>query len=320
MSPFSPDRAESIARHGEKGLLGLIREWLGESAPQSPAGMGDDCAVLPASPAPARLITTDSVVLERHFTASTPPHLVGRKLLARSLSDIAAMGGTPTEAVLAGLLPARTRINWLRDCIRGIAETATAYGVSIVGGDLAESSSDLALNLTLLGTGSTFLLRSGGICGDLIGVTGPIGGSLKNGRHLSFVPRLREGRLLASLPGVHACIDVSDGLAIDLLNLLPADASAFLDPGALPLHPDALEAATASGRPALAHGLNDGEDHELLFLTAPEAWDALLEAFQKAGFAPPHRIGSLHPRAPAPILNSTTGETFPHTSGYDHFT
>ncbi|MFO7726170.1 MAG: thiamine-phosphate kinase, partial [Oceanipulchritudo sp.] len=232
---------------------------------------------------------------------------------------IAAMGGIPTQAVIAGLLPAGTRVSWLRECLGGIAETASPAGVHIVGGDLAESSSDLALNLTLLGTGNTFLLRTGGLPGDVIGVTGPLGGSLLQGRHLSFIPRLGEGRLLASIPGVHACIDISDGLATDLLNLLPAECSAFLQPQALPLHPDADAAASRSGRSPLAHALNDGEDHELLFLASADAWNPIVEAFLKAGFAAPHAIGSLGRRGAHPLLNGPTGEPFPHTSGYDHF-
>jgi thiamine-monophosphate kinase len=245
MHPFSDNPDETVASLGEKRLLKQVRDWLGDAAPAAPFGMGDDCAEIPDTQSPTRLITTDSVVYGRHFDDTAPPPKVGAKLLKRNLSDIAAMGGTPTQAVIAGFLPRRTRLDWLEACLRGIAECALAYGVQIVGGDLAESESDLALNLTLLGTGDALLYRTGGRAGDWICVTGPLGGS-RASRHLDFVPRLREGSLLAGRTGVHACIDISDGLIIDLLNILPESCSASIEPDTVPVrrkppaHPESL--------------------------------------------------------------------------------
>jgi thiamine-monophosphate kinase len=231
------------------------------------------------------------------------------------------MGGTPTQAVIAGFLPRRTRLDWLESCLRGIAGCALAYGVQIVGGDLAESEYDLALNLTLLGTGDTLLYRAGGKPGDWICVTGPLGGS-RAGRHLDFVPRLKEGRLLVGHDDIHACIDISDGLVIDLLNILPDDASAALDPEAVPVHPDAQKAAMTSGKPPLWHALNDGEDHELLFLVAPMSetgWTAFIGGFTATGLAAPVRIGKLVTRGEQPILNASTNQPLEDLHGYDHF-
>ena len=321
MHVFSENAGETIAAMGEKSLLKRVREWLGEAAPPAPAGMGDDCAEIPATEN-NRLITTDSVVLGPHFEAETDPRRVGGKLLKRNLSDIAAMGGIPTRAVIAGFLPRRLRLSWLEECLRGMAATATEYHVQLVGGDLAESRTDLALNLTLLGAVNYPLYRTGSRPGDWICVTGALGGSLKNGRHLSFIPRIREGQALALEKFVHACIDVSDGLAIDLLNLLGEAFSAELDAEAVPVHPDAVEAAESSGRTPLDHALNDGEDHELLFTmeALPEnQWVAWRTALERRALAPVTRIGTVTARRESPILDAGTGRPFPQLSGYDHF-
>lgn len=322
MEPFSQDAGATLARLGEKALLREIRRWLGEAAPPSPFGMGDDCAELPQAGAPPRLITTDSLVLGRHFEADTPPQLAAAKLLKRSLSDIAAMGGRPAQAVLAGLLPRTVRVDWLRAFVEGLAECALEHGVAIAGGDLTETAADLAFNLTLLGGAEDRLLyRSGAQPGDWIGVTGALGGS-RLGRHLRFTPRLREGQELARQPQVRSCIDISDGLAIDLCALLPDGAAAALDTAAIPLHPDARAAAGASGRTPLWHALHDGEDHELLFTVAPmpaAEWDALARAFAGAGMAPVTRIGKIVTGGPCPVFDAASGAPLDPEAGYDHF-
>jgi thiamine-monophosphate kinase len=319
MDPFSSIRQETIAGIGEKALLARIRDWLGTASPGPPYGMGDDAAVIPESDPPPRLVTTDSVVLDRHFTRQSAPGQVGHKLLKRNLSDIAAMGGDPGPAVVAAFLPGNTRINWLQAFMQGLAQCAESYGVSIVGGDLAESQNDLAINLTLLGSGKVFLNRQGGHPGDWLAVTGPLGGS-RLGRHLHFSPRIQEGKLLAGSRGVHACIDISDGLAIDLLNLLPTGQVACLDPAEIPCHDDAREAGRQSGKGPLWHALNDGEDHELLFAVAPQSWDSLTKRFREHHLTPPVRIGNLADgKGKDPILDISTGKPFPEIAGYDHF-
>jgi thiamine-monophosphate kinase len=310
MGPFTDNPALSISSLGEKALLAQIRLWLGEAAPPSPAGMGDDCAVFAMEPAKASLITTDSVVLNRHFLESDPPALVGRKLLHRNLSDIAAMGGIPLRAVIAGFLPRTVSLAWLEACIRSLAAEALQHRVDIIGGDLTETTHDLALNMTLLGSATSPLLRSGARPGDHIGVTGPLGGS-RLGRHLRFAARLEEGKQLSALPGIHACMDISDGLAVDLPGMLSPDCSAALDLAAIPLHPDALQASHLSGQPPLWHALHDGEDHELLFMFTPDtAQDQL----------PPHHcIGRILDHPGGLLLDSKTGAPISDQHGYEHF-
>ena len=259
MHPFTRRPRDSVAALGEEKLILALRRWLGLASPRSPFGMGDDCAVL----APARnrqLLTVDPVIFGRHFSGQVPPRAAGAKLLKRNLSDIAAMGGRPTAAVIALTLDAAVSLRWLEQFYRGIADCAHRYGVSIVGGDVAQAEGVLAASLTLLGeiTGSRAVTRRGARSGDWIFVTGQLGGSLRSGHHHRFVPRLREGAWLARHSGVRAMMDVSDGLAKDLPALVPERAQAAIDPAAVPRRRGC----------DLRSALTDGEDYELLFAVA----------------------------------------------------
>lgn len=267
MNPFTSKRSESVAALGEARLIARIRRWLGDRSPPSPGGIGDDCAVLPASRR-STLITVDPVIYGRHFDATVPPRAVGAKLLKRNLSDIAAMGGRPTAAVVSLTLDARTRTAWVEAFYRGMASTARRFGVRIVGGDVAQAEGSLAASLTLLGEAHPrrVLTRTGAKSGDWIFVTGELGRSLPTGHHWKFQPRLDAGAWLASQSTVRAMMDVSDGLAKDLRALTPPLTVPALDPEAVPRRDGAdLRAA-----------LSDGEDYELLFAVAatqsPEAF------------------------------------------------
>lgn len=259
MHPFTRNFSDSVSAWGEEKLLAAIRRWLGAVSPRAPFGIGDDCAVLPPSPG-RQLLTVDPVIYGRHFDDHVPAAAVGAKLLKRNLSDLAAMGGRATAAVLALTLDARVSRRWLEQFYRGLARSAARYRVRIVGGDLAQADGVVAASLTLLGkaTGPRILTRTGARRGDWIYVTGVLGGSLRTGHHFRFEPRLAEGAWLARRPEVRAMMDVSDGLAKDLHALTPR--------GALP----ALTAAQLPCRPGvdLRGALADGEDYELVFAVA----------------------------------------------------
>ena len=256
MHPFTKYTSQSVAALGEERLIAEIGRWLGAASPRAPFGIGDDCAVLPASRGP-QLITVDPVIYPHHFDDRVRPRDVGAKLLKRNLSDLAAMGGRPTAAVLALTLDAAVNLSWLEQFYRGLAACARRYNVLIVGGDVAQADSMLAASLTLLGeaTGPRIVTRTGAQAGDRIYVTGVLGGSLRSGHHYKFVPRLAEGAWLARQSGVRAMMDVSDGLAKDLHALTPPGTAAALVANSLPRR------AGASIRSALS----DGEDYELLF-------------------------------------------------------
>lgn len=262
MHPFTKKHQESVSALGEEKLIAEIRRWLGAASPRAPFGIGDDCAVLPASRG-RQLITVDPVVYGRHFDDAVPPRAVGEKLLKRNLSDLAAMGGRPTAAVLALTLDARVSLRWLEQFYRGLAACARRHRVPVVGGDITQAERMVAASLTLLGeaAGSRVVTRTGARLGDWIYVTGLLGGSLRTGHHHRFVPRLREGAWLAQHRSVRAMMDVSDGLAKDLHALTPADVVPALDARSLPRRPGSdLRAA-----------LTDGEDYELVFAFAARA-------------------------------------------------
>lgn len=255
MHPFAERQSESVAAWGEERLIAAIRRWLGDVAPPTPRGMGDDCAVLPASRR-RQLLTVDPVILGRHFDEQAAPASVGAKLLKRNVSDIAAMGGQPRHAVIALTLDPRISRRWLGQFHRGLAAAARRFGIKVVGGDVAQGSG-FSASLTLLGTasGNRVLTRRGAHCGDHIWVTGVLGGSVKSGHHWRFQPRLPEGAWLVRQRAVRSMMDVSDGLAKDLHALEPANARAALYAHSLPIRSGAT----------LQQALSEGEDYELVF-------------------------------------------------------
>ncbi|MFZ9683467.1 MAG: thiamine-phosphate kinase [Cephaloticoccus sp.] len=256
MHPFTRKSADSVAAWGETALLGAIRRWLGDTAPAAPFGMGDDCAVLPMG---ARLVTVDPVIYGRHFDDQVSARDAGAKLLKRNLSDLAAMGGRPTGAVIALALDPRTRRDWLEPFYRGLAAAARRYQVPIVGGDVAEGPG-INASLTLLGepAGQRVLTRTGAGLHDHIFVTGVLGGSLASGHHHRFTPRLAEGAWLARQAAVRSMMDVSDGLAKDLQSLTPSGLFPAIAADQLPRRRGV----------DVAGALSDGEDYELLFTLA----------------------------------------------------
>jgi len=287
MSPFTKNTFDSVASLGEERLIAAIRRWLGPASPPAPHGIGDDCAVLPASTR-QQVITVDPVIYGRHFDDQVPPRAVGAKLLKRNLSDLAAMGAQPTAAVIALTLDPRVSLSWLEKFYRGLAACAREYRVPVVGGDIAQADGIVSASLTLLGqaTGPRLLLRTGGKIGDWIYTTGKLGGSLTS-HHFEFAPRLAEGSWLAARAETRAMIDLSDGLAKDLPTLTPANAEPFITASDVPISRDATRLAKKSGRTPLAHALSDGEDYELLFVVAKNADRSALELAWRRRFKTP---------------------------------
>jgi thiamine-monophosphate kinase len=301
---------------GERRLIGRLREWLGAASPPSPFGIGDDCAVLPASAGRLQLITTDPVIYGRHFDAKVPPAGVAAKLLKRNLSDIAAMGGVPRAAVVSLALPRHVSISWMRSFYTALGRCARDFGVRIAGGDIAESPGLLGAFLTLIGeaAGPRMLTRKGARAGDWIYVTGELGGSIL-GKHWQFTPRLAEGRWLARHHEVRCLMDVSDGLAKDILEITPDETRAALSPEAIPVSRAAATLARQDRRPALEHALCDGEDFELLFAVAAKYDRTAFEAEWRAQFATPlTRIGRFFSRRDT-VIGALPLERY---HGYEH--
>jgi thiamine-monophosphate kinase len=249
-------------------------------------GPGDDCAVLDLGvPGEWALFKTDAVVEGVHFNRETEATKVGHKALARCLSDVAAMGGKPKHALVTLGLPAGFDPGYLAGVYEGLNGTATEFGVTIVGGETTANGDRLLISISLIGSvpAERAVLRSGAQIGDAIFVSGELGGSIA-GRHLDFVPRLRESTWLAGTFGLHAMIDLSDGLAGDLRHLARASGvAAELLEGAVPITREAKQRARSgdSKKPPLLAALTDGEDFELLFTLASRDAVAVLDGWKR---------------------------------------
>jgi thiamine-monophosphate kinase len=315
MIPFSDQKKHTVASLGEERLIASIRRWLGDVSPPAPLGIGDDCAILPASKR-AQAITVDPVIYGCHFDDSIAPRAVGAKLLKRNLSDLAAMGATPRAAVVALTLDPRTRLDWLEKFYRGLAACARIYRVAIIGGDVAQAGNVLAASLTLIGeaAGRRMLTRAGAKRGDWIYVTGPLGGSLL-GKHHRFTPRLAEGAWLAAQSEVRAMMDLSDGLAKDLHALTPDGAQPALVAADIPISAAAKKRAAITQRSPLHHALGDGEDFELLFALRRNTDRSRFERRWRQRFGTAlHCIGYFAPAGKLPVGAIDLGAH----QGYEH--
>lgn len=262
---------------------------LTRSLPINPSvvvGAGDDCAVLDAGiPDRLLLFKTDAVVEGVHFTPETAPEKIGHKALGRCLSDIAAMAGTPTAALVTIGLPGIFKLDFVEAIYAGLNELARRHQVAVVGGETTTNPGGIFISIALLGwvPRGKGVLRSGAEVGDAIFVTGELGGSLA-GRHLDFEPRLAEARWLAQHFSLHAMLDVSDGLAGDLRHILTASrVGAELLASAIPISREARRAAKAgsAAKPPLVAALSDGEDFELLFTIANRDAVPVLDEWKK---------------------------------------
>ena len=257
---------------------------LTRSLPTNPSvvvGAGDDCAVLDAG-IPDRLLLFKTGV---HFTPETAPEKIGHKALGRCLSDIAAMAGTPTAALVTIGLPGTFKLDFVEAIYAGLNALARRHQVAVVGGETTTNPGGIFISIALLGwvPRGKGVLRSGAEVGDAIFVTGELGGSLA-GRHLDFEPRLAEARWLAQHFSLHAMLDVSDGLAGDLRHILTASrVGAELLASAIPISREARRAAKAgsAAKPPLVAALSDGEDFELLFTVSSRDAVPVLDAWKK---------------------------------------
>ena len=258
----------NISQLGEFGLINTLKAYA-PIAKSVIKGIGDDAAVLPFIKDKYLLLTTDMLAEDTHFTRRMPPQSIGRKALACNISDIAAMGGLPTFAVISIGLPKNLPLRFIQDMYKGIQSVAKDFNVSIVGGDTIKTDK-IVINIALLGQVEKkhLIMRDGARPGDWIFVTGSLGGSLKSGRHLDFLPRVPQARFLVENFKPHAMMDISDGLSGDLNHILKASkVGARLDYNAIPKHKGV----------SLSQALNDGEDFELLFTLSQKKTQSLMD-------------------------------------------
>jgi thiamine-monophosphate kinase len=287
------------------------------------AGAGDDCAVLDLGvPDKLVLFKTDAVVEGIHFTRETPPEKIGRKALARCLSDIAAMAGTPIAALVTIALPKDFDAGFVAKIYDGLNVLAKKFGAAIVGGETTTNPERLLISIALLGVveRGKQALRSGAKAGDAIFVTGELGGSLA-GKHLDFEPRIAEARWLAEHFHIHAMLDLSDGLAGDLRHIVKASGvGAEILKSALPVSREAkLRARGGAHKPAALAALTDGEDFELLFAIASKDAVKLIDAWKKQFSKLKLTCIGKMVAGEGILLRDKTGTHKLNAQGYEHF-
>ena len=301
---------------GEFDLIDWIQQRSASTGGRLLTGIGDDAAVIDASGSGKLLVTTDLLIEGVHFTfPPATPELAGRKSLAVSLSDIAAMAGTPTEAFVSVSLPRDRGPQFAEQVMSGLLQLADEFSVSIAGGDTNIHDGPLIVNVAVLGTsGDTGPIgRAGAQVGDWLFVTGSLGGSLA-GRHLSFEPRVNEAIQLARTVNLHALIDVSDGLASDLFHVLTAShVGASLRADSIPI---AAAVPRQSFNDRLNHALHDGEDFELLFAVSEHDGQRLLRDSPVA--IPLTHIGSIEPHGTVEIVHSDGSRQALEPGGWEH--
>ena len=303
-------------RGGEERVLAALRQALGArvGGPGVEIGIGDDAAVL--RPPPGRLVATVDMLVEgQHFLRRGPmagqPADVGWQAMAVNLSDVAAMGGRPLWALCSLGLPDDLEAGEVESLYAGMAEAAEAFGVAVVGGNLARLAERLVVDVTVLGVVDRPLCRGRARPGDYLCMTGRVGAAAA-GLHLARTdagkrdgsapllaalrrpqPRVREGIALGALGGdaIRSACDLSDGLAVDLCRLLAPGVDAVLWQDHLPV-PDAVRAtAEAAGVDPLEWVLHGGGDYELACAVAPAAIAQAQAALVRVGQAPLHTIG-----------------------------
>ncbi len=269
-------------------------------------GPGDDCAVISGPDKNIlTLFKTDCVVQDVHFRRDTDAARVGWKALCRVISDIAASGGEPREALITLAMPRTTSLTWVQRLYSGLKKAARRYGCGIAGGETSSvpDGAPVMISVAMLGTveKKDLTLRSGGRPGDTIFVTGKLGGSLA-GKHLDFKPRLGEARWLVKNARPAAMMDLSDGLAKDLPRLAHASGCGFsLTSAAIPCSPGCT----------IEEALGDGEDYELLFAWRGKKPETLQAAWRKVfPRIPLTAIGKLEPAGAGAEAIS---------GGWDHF-
>ncbi len=261
---------------------GLRRNY--PARPPVLTGIGDDGAVLDCSNESVQIVVTDMLLDRTHFDLRvTSAALAGRKAVAVNLSDLAAMACRPTAAFVSLAMPRQSDEvkygqHFARELYSGMDKLFQEYGFTLAGGDTNTWNGPFAINVCLVGVpcGKKAVLRSGARPGDVLFVTGPLGGSLFSGRHLTFRPKLQEAEWLAANIDVHAMMDISDGLSLDLTRLAAASGvAAIVDSDDVPIHSDVDQRNSPDRR--LAAALNDGEDFELLFCVSPNEAEKMLE-------------------------------------------
>lgn len=327
---------------GEFGFIERIRRGCLIRPERVVRGIGDDAAAFRTDGRLLSLITTDLLVERVHFLREAiSGRDLGYKSLAVNLSDIAAMGGRAREAFVSIAIPEDCELDYLDDIFRGMKALAARYAVNILGGDTTGSFTDLIINIAVYGDvpETEILRRDTARPGDAIFTTGCLGDSraglhlildrtpadtpeLESLRaaHLRPEPHLSEGRLLASIGGVRAAIDVSDGLSSDLAHILEeSKVGARIRAEQLPISDSLRHYCRRFAKSPVEYALSGGEDYVLLITAAAERSADVAAAFATAFGRPLHAIGEITDSMAMELVGPDATTTPIAPSGWDHF-
>jgi len=306
-------------------------------------GIGDDTAVTESKKNKLLLSTTDTLVEGVHFkTSYAEPHLIGKKALAVSLSDIAGMGGTPLFFLLSVSLPKTLGEGFTTKLLKGIKDCATKHDVTLIGGNTTASRSGIIITTTVLGevNRNEVIYRRGARPGDYVFITGTIGDSAlglkalkKHGKaailskafgrpakkHLCPEPRIKAGRLLAQKRLASAMTDVSDGLIRDLKHItLESNVGAMVELEKIPLSKETKN-YLKKYPPAVKTILSSGEDYELLFTAKPGAEQSIRGISKRLGIRI-SRVGKILPKNKGVVVIDKKGRRINvKEEGFEHF-
>ena len=318
---------------GEFGFIDSIKEDTIVDPSTVTIGIGDDCAVYSAAPTSEQLITTDMMVADIHFSPkTTEPFDIGYRLGAANISDIAAMGGTPRQAVIAVALPDDMTVEYMHRLFDGLKSVCRKYGVNLIGGDTVKTNGPLVLSVTIVGEvpRGKALLRSGAKPGDVVALTGPVGSSavglsalldgvdgyeIAKTIHKRPEPQVDWGLRLRRA-GAHSANDISDGLASELHEIAKASGVVItIQAEKIPLLDETRQWAKETGSDPLSFAYFGGEDFQLV-TTLP------VKALQNSDLQGLHVIGQVTAGA-EPTVYVETGDGFKTklpAKGYNHFT
>lgn len=328
---------------GEFGLIERLRAKLDPADQTVVVGIGDDAAILTYNPNSHVAVTTDMLVEGVHFRDDTMDfRSLGWKSMAASFSDIAAMGGVPRHATVSLAIPPTYEVEKLEQLYEGVAEICKEFGAHVIGGDIVKTDGPLVISVTVNGEvePGKALLRSGARPGDLVFVTGSIGGSaaglacLESGRrsllppeeqlvlieqHRRPMPQVKAGRILLDNGACTSCNDISDGLASELNEIASASGVAIrIAENRLPIKPQVKNFARISGESAVEWALFGGEDYQLTGTLDPLGYSAVVTAFQMLRI-PFTLIGRVTHGSGVVLEHTAGGETLLTARGYNHF-
>lgn len=334
-----------IEKIGERGLIRRIQSKFPPKDQSIVIGIGDDAAIISPTPGRFLLFSTDTLREDIHFKKTYCTFYdIGWKAVAVSISDIAAMGGTPRYLLLSIAVPIKTSVRDIDSLLNGVADITVRYDISLIGGNVARSKGGVTIDTTVIGEliRGSGLIRSGAHAGDLLYVTGKIGRSaiglsllksslnirpIPDGPNTSFMsghlrpmPRVREGIIIGTNRLATSMIDISDGLLADLGHICEqSNVGAYIYSHFIPVPevPDRLKKRLA--KDPLFYALYGGEDYELLF-TVRKKDKGKLEAICKREGLDVTFIGEIVPRSRGiKIVGGDGVEGVMNTRGYDHF-